>query len=306
MIIVQKKGDPLKLHGKLTAYVHVIHDSHAISRGNSPIHAMLESGWLVAQGNYRDQNSLKDFLQQELGTSLDDDEGLREFVEGLGGIEGALDPEKFREKLNQIEEMQEFIPTPAKMVLFKSEMDILAQEGDIFFLGEYSNPANANLAVNAMTILYQAQYRETQIHKVRYEIDEMIQGLGFDHPIPQLEKSSGKKYVEKVVEEITETIERQLMKRFIPALLLAVESGDNRDRAENDLRDFLTAYVHKNDVERIIDLTETNKLTATKNRLILLYCQKIDAVLEEQFDMLPRVVEEITMLETALDEGTLL
>ncbi len=304
MNMVQKKGDPQKMHGKLTAYVKVISDSHATQHGESPIQMMIDTGWLVAQGNYRDQNSLKDFLLQELGTSLDDEDGMRDFVEGLGGIEGALDPEKFREKINQIEEMQDFIPTPAKMVLFKSESDILEQEGDIFFLGEYSNPANANLAVNAMTILYQAQYRETQISKVRSEIDDMIYGLGSAEPVTQLEIPFNEPAIEQIIEQITETVERELMKRYIPSLLLAVESGVRRDAAEHDLRRYLTAYVHKNDVERLIELTENRIVTPEKNRLILLYCQKIDSVLSEQFDHLTDVVSEISSLENQLRERT--
>lgn len=302
MNIVQKKGDPQKMHGKLTAYVKINSDAHAHS-GGSPIQMMIDTGWLVAQGNYRDQNSLKDFLLQELGTSLDDEEGMRDFVEGLGGIEGALDPEKFREKINQIEEMQDFIPTPAKMVLFKTESDIIEQEGDIFFLGEYSNPANANLAVNAMTILYQAQYRETQISRVRSEIDDMIYGLGSSESVAQFEIPFENNPIHDAIEQITETVERKLLRLFIPSLLLAVESGVKRETAEHELRHYLSAYVHKNDVERLIELTETRVISPVKNRLTLLYCQKIDAVLSEQFDHIPEVVAEISLLEKLLREG---
>jgi len=190
------------------------------------------------------------------------------------------------------------------MVLFRSESDILDQEGDVYFLGEYSNPANANLAVNAMTILYQAQYRESQISTVRSEIDNMIYGLNTgDELVDQLEIPF-ETPVKKIIEQITETVERQLMRRYIPALLLAVEQGQNRSVAEQEIRQYLSAYGHKNDIERLIELTEKKVVPPVKNRLITLYCVKIDAVLNEQFDQLPSIVKEITELEEKLREST--
>lgn len=292
MEMIQKKGDPQKMHGKLTAYAKVNSDSTGYDVQSSPLQAMIESGFLVAQGNYRDQNSLRDFLQQELGTSLDDEEGVKQFVEGLGGIEGALDPDKFREKMSHLEEIEEFIPTPAKMVHFLNEEEILEEEGDIFFLGEYSNPANANLAVNAATILYQAQYRESQILHVRSEIDDMINGV----QEPKIEQL----VMELPGLDITETVERELTKHYIPELFLSVEQGSRREDAENNLRTFLKDYTHQEDVERLIRLTESNTVTDINNRLIMLYCQKIDALMAEQFDLLPAIVTEIKLLEDSL------
>ncbi len=295
MEIVQKKGDPHKMHGKLTAYAKISSESHGYDAPESPLQAMIDSGFLVAQGNYRDQSSLRDFLQQELGTSLDDEEGIKQFVEGLGGIEGALDPDKFREKMNHLEEIEEFIPTPAKMVHFRDENEIISQEGDVFFLGEFSNPANANLAVNAATILYQAQYRETQISHIRTEIDDMILGIEKDPQPEQL-------VLDIPGLDITETVERELMRHYIPELLMAVEQGSLRTTAENNLRVFLSSYAHQADVERLILLTESRVVTDLTNRLITLYCQKIDALMAEQFDLLPAIVEEINSLEKKLGE----
>lgn len=304
MEMIQKKGNPHKMHGKLTAYARVSVDSHGYEHPDSPLQAMINSGYLVAQGNYRDQNSLKDFLMQELGTSIDDEEGMKQFVEGLGGIEGALDPDKFREKINHLEEIEEFIPTPAKMVHFQTEEEILEQDGDVFYLGEYSNPANANLAVNAATILYQAQYRESQIHDVRSEIDSMINGLG-DHS--EIDVTPANAAIQQIIPgleneilNVVETVERRLMKEFIPELLLAVESGQKRETAENKLKAFLNDYAHQGDVERLIELTENRTITDTKNRLIMLYCQKIDALKEEMFDQLSAIVKEIALLEERL------
>ncbi len=296
MKIEQKKGDPIKMHGKLTAYAIIDDDAQEYTGSHdSPLFAMIQSGYLVAQGNYRDQNSLRDFLQQELGTSLDDENGIKEFVEGLGGIEGALDPEKFREKINHLEEIEDFIPTPAKMVQYHAENEILAQEGDIYFVGKFSNPANANLAVNATTILYQAQYRESQIHHLRSEIDDMIMGTG------EQEEQTAIPHIEKVIEDVIETVEQKLVKIHVPKLLMSVGKTSERNKEVADLENFLSNYAYPEDIERLISLTSSATITPEVNRLIMLYCEKIDAVIEEQFDALPAVVTQIQQLETNLD-----
>jgi len=298
MKIVQKKGDPAKMHGKLTAYAIIAEDAQEYHGSlDSPLFAMIQTGYLVAQGNYRDQASLRDFLQQELGTNLDDENGIKEFVEGLGGIEGALDPDKFREKMNHLEDIEDFIPTPAKMVQYRAENEILAQEGDIYYVGTFSNPANANLAVNAATILYQAQYRESQIHTVRSEIDDMIMGSGDAAALERAIKSE----IRPLVEEVVETVEQKLVKIHIPKLLMSVGKEIERKEEVEQLRTFLSHYSYPEDIDRLIALTNSATVTPEVNRLIMLYCEKIDAVIDEKFDALPAVVTQIQQLEQALN-----
>jgi hypothetical protein len=50
----------------------------------------------------------------------------------------------------------------------------MQQEGDIFFVGNFKNMANANLSVNSFPILYQARYREQEIDMIKSEIDQLI------------------------------------------------------------------------------------------------------------------------------------
>jgi len=125
--IQQKKGDPGKLDGRLTVYALLDIDPSDLLSMKHPIASMIHNGLLVAQGNYRDQNNLRDFLKSEMGLSLE--EGLEDFLDKLGGLESALDPEKLRERIDNIDELEDFIPTPAKIVPFPSEADVLAQEG---------------------------------------------------------------------------------------------------------------------------------------------------------------------------------
>lgn len=293
--IEQKKGDPENPHGKLTVYAKIAMDVTDLSSEEdlSPLNEMLKSGFLVAQGNYRDQNSLRDFLQQELGTSLEDEEGMKQFIEGLGGIEGAIDPEKFREKMNQLEELDEFIPTPAKMTHFSSEEQILDQEGDVFFAGSFENSANANLAVNAVTILYQSMYREKQIFRVRGQIDDLISEVEDSGHMIELGEEVAPASPAKG-EHISDTI----LKKFIPDLIHAISMPHIREKAEERLKFYLSNYPQPTDVDKLISLTRVDHLNEVDTKLIELYSYKISYLYEEAFDKVADVVRKIDELES--------
>lgn len=294
--IDQKKGNPDNPHGKMTVYARVIVDVEKISSDNgNQLSEIIRNGFLAAQGNYRDQNNLRDFLKQELGTSFDDEEGIKKFVEGLGGIEGALDPDKFKEKLEELEELEEFIPTPAKMVHFSSEEQILNEEGDVFFLGTFENSANANLAVNAATILYQAKYRETQILSVRSEVDSLITQLD----VPE-ENEAPVASDELELDLAAVDLETALLKKFIPELIHGGVAKKLRVDAENHLKEYLAWYNHIEDVDRLIDLTQQDKLNEKRSSLIELYVKKISALKNEDFDNLTSIVQSIKLLEDEL------
>ena len=144
--IEQKKGNKEHLDGRLTVFAVLDIDPAELMSMKNNIASMVYDKFLVAQGNYRDQNNLRDFLKSEMGISLE--EGLEEFLDKLGGLESALDPQKLRDKIENFDEMEDFIPTPAKIVPFHSESEILGQEGDVFFAGTFKNIGNAILSVN--------------------------------------------------------------------------------------------------------------------------------------------------------------
>lgn len=128
--IVQKKGDPHRLDGRVTVYAIIDIDSSDLMNTKHPIGSMVHNGLLVAQGNFRDQNNLKDFLKSEMGISLEEGlgEGLAQLLEKMDGLESALDPQKLRERLENMDEIEDFIPTPAKIVPFHSEEELMARE----------------------------------------------------------------------------------------------------------------------------------------------------------------------------------
>ncbi|MGM0461994.1 MAG: hypothetical protein ACQEQ4_06190 [Fibrobacterota bacterium] len=287
-----KKGNPDKLSGLLTVYAR-INDSQEHAKGPAGrLGDMAPNGLLAAQGNYRDQNSLKDFLKQEFGSSFDDEDGVKKFVEGLGGIEGALDPDKFKDKLKELESMEDFIPTPAKMAVFSSEDEILRETGDVYYIGSFENSANANLAVNALTIMYQAKYRESQILSVRSEIDSMISQL----------ESGGTYKTVSISDAEVHDVTGVLLKKLIPELIHSYGNSELRRDVMEDIRLFLRWYEYPDDLDRIFALTDSTALTGRDNTILELIVRKIAALGREDFDEAARMVKKIQEYEEQENE----
>jgi hypothetical protein len=270
-----KKGDPDHLDGRVTVFARIDIDTADIMAMKHPIASMVHNGFLVAQGNFREQNSLRDFLKSEMGLSVDEElgEGLSELVDRMSGIESALDPQKLKDRLENMGEFEEFIPTPAKVVPFHSEHEILSQDGDVFYTGTFKNIGNAVLSVNAVPIVYQARFREQEMQQVRNEIEMLISQIEqVDMPVRgRNDRPEG-------------SIEERLLKDFIPNMLYCRKEKDQFTSAKQQLRTFLAGYRFPADVEAIIGLLSgSEELTAREYRLLELYARKIAAVNKEDF-----------------------
>ncbi len=289
--IQQIQGDPKNLHGHLTVYAKIDLDPADLLQMKHPIASVIHNGFLVAQGNFKEQTNLKDFLQSEMGLSLE--EGLEEIIDRLDGLESALDPQKLRDKIENMKDFEDFIPTPAKIVPFHSESEILAQPGDVFFAGTFKNIANANLSVNAFPILYQAYYRECQLEKVRVEIESLIH---------QIEKGAQVDESQQYTSTSVNTQDR-LLKEFIPGMIYNRKDPKEFAEAEDRFRVFMQGYNFPNDVEAILVLIKVpGDLTHTHSRLLELYAKKISAMHEERFAEVEQTLEEIKRLSMTLNQ----
>lgn len=284
--IEQKKGDELHLDGRITVYAIIETDAADILNIKHPIASMVHNGLLVAQGNFKEQSSLKDFLKSEMGISLDEDldEGLAQLLDKMNGLESALDPQKLKEHLESMGE--EFIPTPAKIVPFHSTEEILMQEGDVFFIGSFKNVGNAVLGVNALPILYQARFREQEVHKIRNEIELLIS---------QIERNDS--IVTSGITDLEIDIAQKLLKEFIPNMLYCRKEPITFIDAEKQFRDFMGGYRFKEDVDAIITIIGSKEeLTSQDYRLLELYAKKIAAVKKEDFSAAEVYSKEIQSL----------
>ncbi|KMQ51691.1 hypothetical protein CHISP_1448 [Chitinispirillum alkaliphilum] len=284
--IEQKKGDPQHLNGNVTVYGIIDIDPSDLLTMKHPIASMVHDGLLVAQGNFREQNSLRDFLKSEMGVNVDDEgfgEGLAQMMEKMDGLEGALDPQKLRDRLENMGELEDFIPTPAKVVPFHSVEEVLSQPGDVYFVGYFKNIGNAVLSVNALPITYQARFREQEMQKVRNEIESLI---------AQIEQSESTPAYEKFTD--TENVEEKLLKSFIPNMLYSKADKSSFTQAEKQFRQYMSGYRFTEDLDSIVSLiSEKQEFTPKEYKLLELFSKKISLVIREDFSGVEAVRKEI-------------
>jgi hypothetical protein len=272
------KGDPHHLDGHVTVYAKIDIDPADLLSMKHPIASAVHNGLLVAQGNFRDQNNLRDFLKSELGSSINDlGDGLSELVDHMSGIESALDPQKLKDRLENMGDFEEFIPTPAKVVPFHSESEIISQEGDVFYTGSFKNIGNAVLSVNAVPIVYQARFREQEMQFVRNEIESLI---------TQIEQTgvNESEILNKSVTASDSNVEERILKEFIPGMLYSRKENVAFMNAQEQFRRFLQGYRFPGDIEAIIQLIASEETFHDRAyKLLELYAKKIGAVYREDF-----------------------
>ncbi|MBN1130597.1 MAG: hypothetical protein JXA71_16535 [Chitinispirillaceae bacterium] len=286
--IEQKKGDPQTLDGRITVYAVIDADAGEIVNIKHAFASMVHNGFLVSQGNFRDQYNFKDFLKSELGISLEDglEEGLAQLLERMEGLESTLDPQKLKERLESMDDLNDFIPTPAKITPFHSEAEILSQEGDVFYAGTFKNISNAVLSVQALPMLYQAHFREQQGGRIKNEIESLI---------AQIEKGDLKQALP--APEKRQTTEEHLLMEFIPSMLYSRRETHAFEATVREFREAMKRYRFPEDVEAIVSIISSKgELTEIDNRLLELYAKKITCVEKEDFNAVDTVTREIKQL----------
>ncbi|MBD3421018.1 MAG: hypothetical protein GF398_12935 [Chitinivibrionales bacterium] len=280
-----KKCNPDMLDGRLTVYAKIDLEPEELLTIKHPIAQVVHNGLLVAQGNFKEQSNLRDFLKSEMGMSLED--GLEEIIGRLDGLESALDPQKLREKIESMKDFEDLIPTPAKIVPFHSEQEILAQEGDVVFSGHFKQIGNANLTVNAFPIFYQARYREQQINRVQNEIESLIS---------QIERGEAPRQ-ETFASISQDDVDERILKEYIPHMLYSRKKPEQFDAAQEKFRNFMSGYRFPGDVDTIIGIIGHNEeLHEAEYKLLELVSRKIKEVISENFIEVDRLKGEIDKL----------
>jgi len=252
-----KKGNTHHLLGKLIAYVRLEghDDANPISGGTdegnevSPLEGLVRNGILAVQANYVDQRNIRDFFKKEFGISLE--KGIQEVIEQgreTGGLEGALDPEAVKERLESMKNA-DFIPIPAKVAFFASEEELMEQDADIYYLGTFTVLSPAHLCVNAFPILYQAYYREQEHREVEQEISLLLQTV---------EGTTSKASVsESPPTDTKEGWKKHLLKNLIPRMIYTrgdVEGQAEHEKSVGEFRAFMEEFGFPEDAEAIVTL----------------------------------------------------
>ncbi|MBN2036100.1 MAG: hypothetical protein JW768_05100 [Chitinispirillaceae bacterium] len=291
--MVQKKGDRELLDGRVTVYAVIDMDPAELMTTKHTFASMVHSGFLVSQGNFKDQYNFRDFLKSELGITLEDglEQGLAQLLERMDGLESTLDPQKLKERLESMDDLNDLIPTPAKIVPFHTEEEILTQEGDVFFAGTFRNVGNAVLTVQALPMLYQARFREQEAGRIKNEIETLIS---------QIEKGDSRHSLASPETDADKSTEEHLLRDFIPNMLYSRKEARSFDATVREFRAAMKQYRFPEDIDAIIAIiSSTKELTEKDNRLLELYTKKITSVEKEDFKAVDAVAREIKQLRDA-------
>lgn len=286
----QKKGDPGHLRGRLVAYVRYERpDDEPRLPGEevSPLEALVTNGYLAVTANYVDQRNIRDFFRKEFGISLE--KGIEEVIDQAretGGLEGALDPEAVKERLDSMKNA-DFIPIPAKVAHFSSEADILAQDADVFYLGSFTVLSHAHLCVNSFPILYQAYYREQEHRAVERDIAALLRTI--EAPKPE--------DVEPPPPP-PENWKQHLLTVLIPRMIYTREGGGaEHAKSVADFRTFMESFGYAEDTETVLTLIEkTADFNAATLRKLELMVSKVEALQNEDYERLEEIKRELGTL----------
>ncbi len=303
--IEQRKGSSEKLNGKLIAYVKI---EMSNAEPMNPLNSMVRNGILAVQANYVDQKNIRDFFRHEFGISLE--KGIEEVIEQAretGGLEGALDPEAVKERLESMKNA-DFIPIPAKVAYFNTEAEIYAGDVDVFYLGKFSVIAHAHLCVNSFPIIYQSYFREQEHKAMELEIATLLQVIEDPKSAQNANSvnaisSSGindkaePSGVEKNIQNYQGDIQAYLLKDLIPKMIYHLNDFEEYAKAKNYFQDFMGDFGFPEDQKAIITLIEsTPNHDALVLRRLELLVAKVEALQKEDYEKLEEIRKNLANL----------
>jgi len=301
--IQQKKGDPDKLCGRLVVYAKILPSaSKEQNVGPIPFGSMIRNGILAVRGEFEKNNNIKRFLERETGASSVD-KGISEMIEHIkesgGELPEGLDIDSFKDRLEELSTM-EIIPVPAKIMFYDSEEEILAENADIYYIGEFSGMSQAHLCITSLPILYQAKYREQQSAEEQNYINELLLQIESDGLISSKPEGGeflpGKGNLLTFVGNLQELLERQV----VPYLLYQAAEDDQFTASLNRFNEFMVPYKEPKDVQLIgatLRKLRTNENNVKERFRLELLCRKISAMYHEKFEELPEIQQKLAELD---------
>lgn len=280
----QKSGNPDRLDGRLTAYALIEGGEKDGQPGGEPKPIHRESAGLFAvQADCRQENTMEEFFRTELGSSLKKglDQVLQRLKEsGLWPEQGGTEPA--REEPDLANGMAELIPIMARIVSFENEDEVLSQEGDVYFLGPFSNFQAASMCTQAFSLLYQFRFREQERLGARRSIEELLSQI--ENELPENEN----------FRDYRDDLERKLLGSYIPAVLYSRQNPLDFERAVERFRRFMMGYRFPEDVEEVIRIS-SRPITANSKELrkFELLLKKMVALAKEDFGEVATIQEDI-------------
>ncbi len=299
--IEQKKGDPEKLCGRMVAYAKILRSAMKNCAMSGPFPGMIRNGILAVRGEFEKNCNIKSFMRHEMGTSVD--KGLDDLIEHIrergGELPENIDVDSFRNRLEELSSM-EIIPVPAKIMFYDSEDDILRENADIYYIGEFSGMSQAHLCITSLPIFYQAKYREQQNVEEQSYISELLSQIESDDLITSKSENGvflpGKGNLLSFVGDLRELLERQV----VPYLLYQAENEEEFRASLERFKNFMAPYKDAQDVERIgnaICKLRSNENDSQERARLELLCRKVSAMYHEKFELVPEIQRKLSALD---------
>lgn len=291
--IEQKKGNDENLCGRMIAYAKILPNPDE-QDSESPFDDMIKNGLLTLEGDFR-MFSPKLPNRRAINRAVDDK--LNDMLESMeaDGVDlpSEMDVETMRERLHELSSM-EVIPIPAKIGNYSHEEDILNEDADIYYIGEFIGVGQAHFCLTTLPIYYQARFREQARRK---EMDFLNDALaqfesGEFVDTEDLQKDSEELFPKGVTLNTFMGDLRKLLNTRVIPFLLALETDAQYDEQIKLFYNFMKGYPTQADI-KLIDLAirdlRSQKDSTLARTILELGCQKIDAIYNEN----PQKAEEI-------------
>jgi len=298
--VIQKKGNENKLSGKVIGYVKIPKPGEG--EYEPPFDVLVSpDGILAIQGDYSKNPDFESFrntmprgLQEILKQILEDDE-IKENLDKAKKISVSVFPRKGR--------MGDFFPVPAQLMSFQSEDALLNENGDIYFLGEFSSLGSAHLFLTGFPILYQSKYREQIEQENEKEVDKLLSEIGSGKPVTKKKADESLSIsLEGDLSSYKGNLLELLGTQILPKIMYAIEENDSEifNAGLNSFHRFMRTYPHQQDIEKMIsilrDINEKKHASPSDSKNLALLCQKMSALHHEEFERLPEIQKELEAL----------
>lgn len=325
--IEQQKGQPNLLSGKLVAYALVNETPKESPEGGLPLHDIIQNGILAVVGDYTEEKSLKEFIKNLKAKKPINTEEAQEESHEIAELLNDLTDDDFDQDMSEeqilgkLEEMThvEVIPVPARIEHFASVEELLEQDADIFFLGHFANPYNAQLSTTTFPIMYQSAYKEQESKKLDAEIDGILSDVEQSapevslEPFKELDKQASENqrhlspedqnaliqevrqtFIQSSYEKFDGDLSTFLRDKFIP---YSVYYSEFSEAEFSIFRRFMDEYPFSEDLDRLENILSLEiDLQEPHQREIELLCEKFAALKAEAFEKLEGIQTELNQI----------
>jgi hypothetical protein len=269
---------------------------------------MIKNGLLTLEGDFR-MFSPRVPSKKAIDRAVDDKiNDMLESMEADGvDLPSDMDVEKVRDRLHELSSM-EVIPIPAKIGNFSQEEDILKEDADIYYIGEFIGANQAHFCLTTLPIYYQARFREQARKKEMDFLNDALEQIesGAFVDTEDLQNDSEELFPKGLtLNTFVGDLGKLLNTRVIP-FLLALETDAQYDEQIKLFYDFMKGYPAQADI-KLIDLAirdlRNQKGSALARRILELGCQKIDAIYNENTQKANEIAEEIVKFARERNSG---